>query len=67
MTPVMPKAKPTAWRMLNKIRNEVMVQDDEPLTGDVEIEETSVDGKPRKHGEASAARLAVVPSSYSYS
>jgi transposase-like protein len=41
---------PTAWRMLNKIRNEVMVQDDEPLTGAVEIDETSVDGKPRKHG-----------------
>lgn len=41
---------PTAWRMLNKIRNEVMVQDDEPLTGEVEIDETSADGKPRKHG-----------------
>jgi transposase-like protein/IS1 family transposase len=42
---------PTAWRMLNKIRNEVMVDDGEPLEGDVEIDETSVDGKPRKpHG-----------------
>ncbi len=39
---------PTAWRMLNKIRNEVMVDDGEPLEGDVEIDETSVDGKPRK-------------------
>ncbi len=38
---------PTAWRMLNKIRNEVMVQDDEALTGEVEIDETSVDGRPR--------------------
>jgi transposase len=39
---------PTAWRMLNKIRNEVMVDDGTPLEGDVEIDETSVDGKPRK-------------------
>jgi transposase len=38
---------PTAWRMLNKIRNEVMVDDGEPLAGDVEIDEMSVDGKPR--------------------
>jgi len=42
---------PTAWRMLNKIRNEVMVDDGEPLEGEVEIDEMSVDGKPRKpHG-----------------
>jgi transposase len=39
---------PTAWRMLNKIRNEVMVDDGVPLQGDVEIDEASVDGKPRK-------------------
>ncbi|HEY5192679.1 MAG TPA: IS1595 family transposase [Solirubrobacteraceae bacterium] len=38
----------TAWRMLNKIRNEVMVEDDEPLRGDVEVDEASVDGRPRK-------------------
>jgi transposase-like protein len=37
-----------AWRIFNKIRNEVMTEDDEPLTGEVEIDETSVDGKPRK-------------------
>jgi transposase len=49
---------PTAWRMLNKIRNEVMVQDDEPLTGEVEIDETSADGRPRKHGNrAEGAQL----------
>jgi transposase len=42
---------PTAWRMLNKIRNEVMVDDGTPLQGDVEVDEASVDGKPRKpHG-----------------
>jgi transposase-like protein/IS1 family transposase len=38
----------TAWRMLNKIRNELMTDDGEPLTGQVEIDEMSPDGKPRK-------------------
>jgi transposase-like protein len=28
----------TAWRMFNKIRNHLMVQDDEPLTGEVEAD-----------------------------
>lgn len=42
----------TAWRMLNKIRNELMADDGQPLRGDVEADETSVDGKPRKpHGK----------------
>jgi transposase len=39
----------TAWRMFNLIRNKLMTEDDEPLSGEVEIDETSVDGKPRKH------------------
>ena len=39
----------TAWRMLNKIRNELMTEDDEPLTGEVEVDETSIEGKPKKH------------------
>ncbi|HEY3758453.1 MAG TPA: IS1595 family transposase [Solirubrobacteraceae bacterium] len=48
----------TAWRMLNKIRNELMIDDGEPLRGDIEADETSVDGKPkRKQGE----RLALSP------
>jgi transposase len=38
----------TAWRMFNLIRNKLMADDDEPLSGRVEIDETSVDGKPRK-------------------
>ncbi len=38
----------TAWRMFNLIRNKLMAEDDEPLSGMVEIDETSVDGKPRK-------------------
>jgi transposase-like protein len=37
----------TAWRMFNKIRNELMADDDEPLSGDVEVDETGVHGKPR--------------------
>ena len=38
----------TAWRMFNKIRNELMADDTGPLSGDVEIDEASVDGKPRR-------------------
>jgi transposase len=38
----------TAWRMLNKIRNQLMAQDAEPLSGEVELDETLVGGKPRK-------------------
>jgi len=37
----------TAWRMFNKIRNELMGDDGEPLAGEVEVDETSVEGKPR--------------------
>jgi transposase len=38
----------TAWRMFNKIRNELMKDvGDEQLAGDVEIDETSWGGKPR--------------------
>jgi transposase-like protein len=37
----------TAWRMFNLIRNELMVQDDEPLSGEVEADETYIGGKPR--------------------
>ncbi len=38
----------TAWRMFNKIRNQLMADDGTMLSGDVEIDEASVDGKPRK-------------------
>jgi transposase len=37
----------TAWRMFNKIRNELMKDDAEPLNGKVEIDETGVHGRPR--------------------
>jgi transposase len=43
----------TAWRMFNLIRNELMVQDDdEPLSGTVEMDETYVGGKPRNADKA---------------
>lgn len=35
----------TAWRMAHLIRHELMEQDDEPLSGEVEIDETWVGGK----------------------
>lgn len=37
----------TAWRMFHLIRNELMAQDDDPLSGDVEMDETYVGGRPR--------------------
>jgi len=41
----------TAWRMFNRIRNELMHDDGErQLWGDVEVDETSIEGKPRKRG-----------------
>ena len=35
----------TAWRMLNRIRTELMRQDNEPLSGDVEVDETAGGGR----------------------
>jgi transposase-like protein len=38
----------TAWRMFTLIRNELMDQDDDvPLSGDIEMDETYMGGKPR--------------------
>jgi transposase len=37
----------TAWRMFNKIRNHLMTQDDEPLSGEVEVDETYIGGRLR--------------------
>ncbi|HEX9993705.1 MAG TPA: IS1595 family transposase [Acidimicrobiales bacterium] len=51
----------TAWRMFHLIRNELMVQDDtEPFSGEVEIDETFVGGKPR---QADRARYSHLPTS----
>jgi transposase-like protein len=38
----------TAWRMFNKIRNELMKDDEKPLKGKVEVDETSWGGRPRR-------------------
>src|ERR1700689_1884264 len=47
-----------AWRIFNRIRNVAMADISGPLRGDVEVDEASVDGKPkRKQGE----RLAMTP------
>src|SRR3954464_9486542 len=49
----------TAWRMANLIRNKLMVEDgDEPLSGDVEVDETLIGGKPRAADRARAKRQA---------
>jgi transposase-like protein len=40
----------TAWRIFHRIRNELMAQDDDPLTGEVEIDEMYVGGT-RKDGK----------------
>jgi hypothetical protein len=43
----------TAWRMFNKIRNELIEQDqDEPFDRAVEMDETDVGGKPRASDRA---------------
>lgn len=43
----------TAWRMLNKVRNELMSQDgDRSLTGEVEADETFIGGKLRESDRA---------------
>lgn len=50
----------TAHRMMKKIRTELMMDDDdEPLSGDVEVDETGIGGRPRKPAadRAESARL----------
>ena len=50
----------TAWRMFNKIRNELMVQDDAPLSGEVEADETYIGGKPRQSERNALYRQGIV-------
>lgn len=48
----------TAWRMFNKIRNELMTQnDEEPLSGSVEADESFIGGKPRESLRRKAAAM----------
>lgn len=51
----------TAWRMFNLIRNELMEQDAEPLSGEVELDETFVGGKPRRSDIARRKALGWTP------
>ena len=50
----------TAWRMLNKIRNQLMKQDDEPLSGEVEVDETAYGGKPRAYDTKGMTRAEAI-------
>jgi transposase-like protein len=45
----------TAWRMFNLIRNELMEQADEPLSGEVEVDETYIGGRLRNKDRREAA------------
>lgn len=45
----------TAWRMCNLIRNQLMTQDDEPLSGEVEVDETFIGGRLRNADRRKAA------------
>src|SRR3954452_17828453 len=56
----------TAWRMANLIRNKLMEQDEEPLSGKVEADETYFGGKPRASDTARARRLARFPTDRRY-
>ncbi|MDT5014146.1 MAG: transposase [Mycobacterium sp.] len=51
----------TAWRMFHLIRNELMIQDDDPMTGDVELDETYVGGKPRGREVRAMSRAGMGP------
>jgi transposase-like protein len=51
----------TAWRMFNKIRNVLMEQDSEPLSGEVELDETFIGGKPRQSDRDRRERLGWTP------
>jgi transposase len=51
----------TAWRMLNKLRNVAMADDSGPPSGDVEIDEASVDGEPRRR-QGQRSQIQVGPS-----
>ena len=53
----------TAWRMFTLIRNELMTQDDDTLSGEVEMDEIYVGGKPRQADRARWRRSTKQPAS----
>ena len=51
----------TAWRMFNKIRNHLMAQDTEPLSGEVEVDETFLIGRMRNEERRRRVREGIHP------
>lgn len=51
----------TAWRIFHLIRKELMEQDDAPMAGKIEMDETYVGGKPRLREVAAQARKGLSP------
>ena len=51
----------TAWRMFNKIRNQLMTDDGVPLSGSVEMDETFIGGKPKETERRRLKALGVPP------
>ncbi len=51
----------TAWRMFNKIRNHLMGDDGEPLSGAVEVDETLIGGKIRNKDRRKRDKLGWSP------
>ncbi len=51
----------TAWRMFNLIRNSLMAETPAPLSGNVEMDETYVGGKPRAREIRAMARTGLGP------
>jgi transposase-like protein len=51
----------TAWRMFNLIRTQLMQQDDTPLSGEVEVDETYMRGRMRQSERLSRAAKGIHP------
>jgi transposase len=51
----------TAWRMFNLIRNQLMEQDNDPLSGEVEVDETFLKGRMRNAERRKRAEDGVHP------
>jgi transposase len=51
----------TAWRMFNKIRTKLMADEGEPLTGEVEVDETLIGGKIRHDARRKRDALGISP------
>jgi hypothetical protein len=55
---------PTAWRMLNRIRTQLMRQDESPLEGEVEVDETAGGGRIRAGDSAKGRRHVIAKMSH---